>query len=122
MIKILLNTYDDFVEPSDPNELGLILNTPFEEGTLSVKGEYVSGVYTSPEGKLHRVWIDVDDEDETSFHFVVYSDSWSDELCEYVVRYTLEISGLHHSFSYSHSPDVGIHWDSGLRQFTGYSS
>lgn len=98
------------------------LITRLKKGHYQLKANTYRGVYTSPEGKLHRVWIDVDDEDETSFHFVVYSDSWSDELCEYVVRYTLEISGLQHSFSYSHSPDVGIHWDSGLHQFTGYSS
>lgn len=122
MIKILLNTHDDWVEESSPGELGLVLNTAIEEGSLSVKGEYISGVYDSPESKLKRVWIDVEDEDESSFHFVVYSDSWSDELCEYFVRYILEISESHGDFNYRYSSDVGVHWDSGQRKFTGWSS
>lgn len=122
MIKILLNTFNDSIEKSNPWELELGLNTPFEEGSLSVKGGYISGVYDSPEGKLKRVWIDLDDEDQTSFHFVVYSDSWSVELCEYFVRYILEVSNESADFHYNYSSDVGIHWDSTLQEFTGYSS
>lgn len=122
MIKILLNTHDEFIEDSSPEELGLRLHFT-KDGYCDLPADNtVSGLYTSENDQLQRLWI-MDSDDKLFMHFVVYSDNWSKEFVEILVRYILEVSECPlEEWSYQWSPDIAIDWDADKQEFVGCSS